>query len=341
MRLNDINIKERIQYYNVTGLSVTLMDNAQINMAESYGLLEAGTNRNVTNHSIFNACSISKFLTGMLVMIVTEQGLLDLDEDVNNRLKSWKVPVNEHTKNKKVTLRNLLSHQSGMIDPENSFSELNSFHEIPSMAKLLEGRTPYCNEPIKAKYEPESDFQYSDAGFCIIQQLIEDLTGKPFKEVMDERIFQPLNMNSSTYSAKKKADFSCGHNKKGEIVVGKYPIYPYPAASGLWTTPSDLATLVIELMNALKGESKIGLSASKAKEMISSQGCKEWTGLGVFLDGSETNLEISSLGWGEGFQCMMAAYPYLGTGFVIMTNTDLGVHQMKGIIGEVYHSLEF
>lgn len=130
-------------------------------------------------------------------------------------------------------------------------------------------------------------------------------------------------------------------NKNGAIVEGKYPIYPYPTASGLWTTPSDLATLVIELMNALKGESKIGLSASKAKEMINSQGCKEWTGLGVFLDGSEKNLEISSLGWGKGFQCMVTAYPYLGTGFVIMTNTDLGVNQMKGIIGEVYHSLEF
>lgn len=213
MRLIDININVRMQYYNVTGLSVTLIDNAQISMAESYGLLEAGTNRNVNNHSIFNACSISKFLTGMLIMIVTEQGLLDLDEDVNNRLKSWKVPVNELTKNKKVTLRNLLSHQSGMIDPENSFSEHNSFHEIPSMADLLEGRTPYCNEPMEAKYEPESDFQYSDAGFCIIQQLIEDLTGKPFKEVMDERIFQPLNMNSSTFPAKKRADFSCGQIK--------------------------------------------------------------------------------------------------------------------------------
>lgn len=73
--------------------------------------------------------------------------------------------------------------------------------------------------------------------------------------------------------------------------------------------------------------------------MITSQGCKEWTGLGVFLDGSQHELKISSLGWGVGFQCMMVAYPYLEKGAVIMTNTDLGVHQLKGIIGEIFNSL--
>jgi hypothetical protein len=141
-----------------------------------------------------------------------------------------------------------------------------------------------------------------------------------------------------TVSEEKSVNFSCGHKKSGELVNGKYTIYPFPAASGLWTTPSDLSILVIELIYSLKGNSKIGLSVSKAKEMINSQGCKEWTGLGVFLDDSKGKLEISSLGWGVGYQCMMVAYPYLETGLVIMTNTDLGVHQLKGIIGEVYDS---
>lgn len=211
------------------------------------------------------------------------------------------------------------------------------------MVELLEGRTPYCKERIEVKYEPDSDFQYSDAGFCIIQQLIEDVCGKPFEVLMDELIFEPLHMKNSTFEqitfTVSRGQFSCGHNKKGEVVSSEYPIYPYPAASGLWTTPTDLATLVIEVMNFLKGKSKMGLSESKAKELITSQGCKEWTGLGVFLDGSGQEIEFSSLGWGIGFQCMFVAYPYIETGVVMMTNTDLGVHQMKGIIGEIFASL--
>ncbi|MEK3977733.1 serine hydrolase domain-containing protein [Psychrobacillus sp. FSL K6-2836] len=343
MELKNINIKERMKYYNVSGLSVTLIENGQIQNTVNYGLLESGTTKYITNNSVFNACSISKYLTGMLVMKLTEQGLLDLDEDVNNRLISWKIPENDLTKNKSVTLRNLLSHQSGIIDPEGSFAELNLKLGMPSMVELLNGKTPYCKYPIEVKYEPVSEFHYSDAGFCIVQLLIEDITGKPYSQVMKEQIFEPLQMENSiletSISEMKREELSSGHNKNGELVEGKYPIYPYPAASGLWTTSLDLAQVVLELLNALRGESKIGISVSKAKEIITPQGGKSWTGLGVFLEDSEKGLEISLLGWGVGFQCMMVGSPNSAKGAVIMTNTELGVHQLDGIIGEIYHSI--
>ena len=318
MKLKKINIEEQMKYYNVLGLSIALLENGQISGTENYGLLEVESDRKVNENSIFSACSISKFLTGMLAMKLVEEGLLDLDEDVNKRLVSWKVPENDFTKNKKVTLRNLLSHQSGIKDPEDSFSELNSKIGIPSMVELLEGKTPYCKAPIDVKCEPESEFHYSDAGFCIIQQLIEDVTEKPFYQVMNEQIFKPLRMENSHFNTTMlevdRQNFSCGHNKNGELVDGKYPIYPYPAASGLWTTSLDLAGLVLELLNAVKGESKIGISERLAKEMITPQRGKSWTGLGMFLEGSEKELEITSLGWGVGFQCMMVAFSYLEKG---------------------------
>lgn len=175
---------------------------------------------------------------------------------------AWKVPENELMQNKKVTLRSLLSHQSGIKDPEGSFSELKSGTSIPSIVQLLEGKSPYCNETIEVKYEPDSEFHYSDANFCIIQQLIEDVTKKTFPELVDQLIFQPLEMENSkfltTNPAGKEKNISCGHNKYGKTVKEKYPIYPYPAASGLWTSSADLAQLPLELMNALKGEKQAG-----------------------------------------------------------------------------------
>ncbi|AWE07373.1 penicillin-binding protein [Lysinibacillus sp. 2017] len=343
MKLKNIDIDGQMKHYNVLGLSIALLENGQISGTENYGLLEAESDRKVNENSIFSACSISKFLTGILAIKLIEEGFIDLDEDINQRLKSWKVPENEFTKNKGVTLRNLLSHQSGIKDPEGSFSELNSEIGIPSMVELLEGKSPYCKAPIKVLCEPESEFHYSDAGYCVIQQLIEDVTDKPFYQVVNEFIFKPLGMGNSnlntTMLEKDKKQFSCGHNKEGELVEEKYPIYPYPAASGLWTTSLDLARLVLELLNALKGESKIGISERLAKEMITPQKGKSWTGLGVFLEGSEKQLEITSLGWGVGFQCMMVALPHMEKGAVIMTNADLGVHQMEGIIGEIYTML--
>ncbi|MGG1628666.1 serine hydrolase domain-containing protein [Rossellomorea sp. NRS-1567] len=333
MKPQMINIQKLMKEYGVTGLSMSVIEGGSISSTECFGLLEAGTGKRVGSDSIFSACSISKFLTSMLVMTLTEQGILNLDEDVNQTLTSWKVPL--HGYNGNVTLRNLLSHQSGVVDPEGSFNELDPKFGTPALVDLLQGKTAYCKVPIELKYEPESDFHYSDAGFCIIQLLIEDVTGKPFSEVMSEHLFQPIHMENSTFDPPSQ-NVSCGHTNEGKVVNDKHPIYPYPAASGLWTTPTDLALVVVELMHGLKGESKLKLSSSKAAEMIHPQGGKAWTGLGVFLDQTDKGIEISSLGWGVGFQCMMVAYPQLERGLVIMTNTDLGVHQLKGIIGDVY-----
>jgi CubicO group peptidase (beta-lactamase class C family) len=235
MELMNIDMVERMKHYHVTGLGITLIEDGEVHSTRSYGYLEAGSTRKVNENSSFSACSISKFLTSMLVMKLTEQGTLHLDEDVNNKLYSWKVPNQLFAK--PVTLRNLLSHQSGIIDPEGSFSELIQTSKFPTMIDLLNGKTPYCKEPIEVTYEPESEFHYSDAGYCVIQQLIEDVTEKTYSQVMNEQLFKPLKMDNSTFIEKlsdiKMIDFSCGHNKSGELVSDNYPIYPYPAASGL------------------------------------------------------------------------------------------------------------
>lgn len=59
----------------------------------------------------------------------------------------------------------------------------------------------------------------------------------------------------------------------------------------------------------------------------------------VFLDGSEKNVEVSSLGWDVSFQYMMVVYPYLEQRAIIKANTDQGVHQMKEIIGKMMKPL--
>ncbi|GKU77536.1 serine hydrolase [Paenibacillus sp. L3-i20] len=339
-----IDMNERLNHYNVAGLSIALINNRQVSKTEGFGIIEKGYINAVNEKSMFNACSISKFATSLLVLKLTEEGLLDLDEDINDRLHSWKLPDGPYYPGNPVTLRALLSHQSGVVDPAGSYYELDHTGYFPTMAELLDGSTSYCKEAATITYEPISDFQYSDTGFCMIQQLIEDVTREPFHLVMNKLIFEPLLLTNSIYqpsiSASNSTQFACGHSKDGHVVNSQHPIYPYDAACGLWSTPTDIALLVIEIMNALQGNSRIGLSVHTAKEWMSPQLGKAWTGLGIFLDNTEQALEVSSLGWGVGFQCMLVAYPHLGTGAVIMTNTDSAVHQLEGIIGELYQVLK-
>ncbi|CAM4287447.1 penicillin-binding protein [Bacillus manliponensis] len=335
---NTINISERMQHYKIPGLSIASFHNGRIETQE-FGVLEVGTNRKVDKQSIFSSCSISKLVASLIVLKLTRQGNLSLDENINNILTSWKVPPSDFTTRKHVTLRNLLSHQSGFIDPAGSFSEYTETLGIPSMIDLLEGKTPYCKKSIQVTYEPESEFHYSDINFCMIQQIIEDVTGQSFEKIVQDLIFDPLHMKNSYFPFHNLKgnynNFACGHDKKGHVINEKYPFYPYAAAAGIWTTPSDLASVVLEIINSLKGKSNLGYSEKLMREMITPQGCSPWTGLGVFLDNSNDNLEISSFGWGIGFQCMIVFYPHKETGVIIMTNADTGVHQIKGIIGEI------
>ncbi|PGU00301.1 MULTISPECIES: serine hydrolase [Bacillus cereus group] len=345
MNLKSNTIYEKMNQYSVAGLSLAVIRDGKLNEATAFGTLESGTTKTVTTDSIFNSCSISKFITTMLVLTLSDQEIVYLDEDVNDKLTSWNIPTNLFTSQKKITLRNLLIHQSGIIDPPNSFEHYTLSKGIPNMSKLLAGKTLYCPVALEVSYEPESEFHYSDANFCIIELLLEDITGKPFNFLLEEYIFQPLQLKNSTIFStediNKLDTFACGHNKNGTVTNEKYPFYPFAAASGIWTTPTDLAAIVIELIHSLHEKGKLKLSQKTVQDMISPQGCSKWTGLGVFLDDSDEDLQIYSLGWGVGFQCMMVCYPYRGNGAVIMTNTDLGVHQMEGIIGDVvnYSSL--
>lgn len=142
MNLKSNNIYEKMHQYSVAGLSLAVIRDGKLDETAAFGMLESGTNRTVTIDSIFNSCSISKFITTMLVMTLSDQEIVHLDEDVNDRLISWNIPTNLFTSQKKTTLRNLLSHQSGIIDPPNSFEHYTLAQGRPNIAELL-AITPY------------------------------------------------------------------------------------------------------------------------------------------------------------------------------------------------------
>ncbi|MBS2967935.1 beta-lactamase family protein [Metabacillus sp. KIGAM252] len=313
--------------YHIAGAGIALIQDGRISRKAGFGVLERGQEERVTADTVFNACSISKFAAAMLALRLVGEDILALDEDVNIRLKSWRVPSNGFTQ--PVTLRLLLSHQSGIKDPGGSFMELDFSRSAPSIIEILEGTTPYCPEPVNIKYEPGTEFHYSDAGFCVLEQLIHDVTGVTYEELLKSKVLNPLGMDGSTLNV-LGAHAAAGHDREGSLLEEKYPVYPYPAAAGLWSSAADLGKLFGELLDAMNARSKLGISQKLAEEMIRSQGCSPWTGLGVFVNGEE----ISSLGWGKGFQSMAVVYPRLGTGAIIMTNTDTGFHQRNGWIGE-------
>lgn len=336
--MDPMSVSERMDREGIPGLSIAFIEDGLISHRETWGKLAAGETEPVRMDTMFNACSISKFAASVLALVLVEECVLQLDEEANRRLISWKIPEHPQFRSGRVTLRKLLGHQAGFSDPDGSFPTLAKDRKAPSMAELLTGLTVYRQGPALLVAEPGSRFIYSDTGFCVMQLLIEDAAGEPFEKLMQKKIFEPLGMKNSRFVMDEsdiRAGSAAGHNRHGDRLASPYPIYPYAAAAGLWTTPTDLAMLAAELMASLQGKGMLGISPKTAKEMFAPQNGFKWAGLGVFMECQGGKLEISSLGWGSGFQCMMTVYPEKGIGAVCMMNMDPGVHQAESLLGYI------
>jgi CubicO group peptidase (beta-lactamase class C family) len=260
----------------------------------------------------------------MSVLRLVEQGKLKLDEDVNTKLISWKIPDQQFTAEKKVTVRGLLSHSAGVT--VHGFPGYGMDEPVPTLLEVLDGTKPANSAPIRVDIVPGSQLRYSGGGYCILQQLLIDISRESFPQVMQESVLARIGMGHSTYEQplpKKLWPLAAtGHKSDGQPVKGKWHTYPEMAPAGLWTTPTDLALFVIELQNSKAGKSNRVLSKTTVGQMLSKQ--IENAGLGLFLDGDGDSANFSHGGANEGFRCTLHAYSELGKGVVIMTNSDSG-----------------
>lgn len=296
------SIQERMKHLNIPGVSIAVVNGGRLEWARGYGQLAMGENSPVSTDSLFHACSMSKLVTTIAVLKLVQNDVLTLDEDINLKLNGWKMPDNALTQEHPVTLRHLLSHQGGVVDQDGSFGVYQAEDPYPQLHDILQGNTKYNTKPVHVEYLPESQFSYSDAGFCVIEQLIIDNTGKSLQEAVKELVFDPLGMKNSCFQpaieSMNAPHIAFGHNKQGNVVDERRPIYPYPAAAGVWSTPSDLSLLIIELHRSLEGTGKLQISSNLVQDMLTSQGVTDWAGLGAFLGGEEAQTRMMSLGWG-------------------------------------------
>jgi CubicO group peptidase (beta-lactamase class C family) len=317
-----IKLTDRMAALHVPGVSVAVIHAGKIEWARGFGVTRIGGSA-VTPETLFQAASISKPLTALAVLRLVESGKLNLDTDVNKYLQTWKVPENQFTAKNKVTLRELLSHTAGIT--VHGFAGYASGEQLPSVMQVLNGEKPANSPAIRVDVEPGSTWRYSGGGYVIVQQLLEDVTGKPFPRLMQEMVLGPIGMGHSTYEqplpTRRLVEAAIPYFQDGQPVPGGPHIYPEMAPAGLWTTPSDLARYALEVQKILAGESNGVLSVATARQMLA-PGMNHW-GLGPQTGGSKEHPYFTHEGENDGFACDLVAYDD-DDGAVIMTNGDNG-----------------
>lgn len=329
-----LSLSELMKTFNVPGLSIAVIENYKIVDVKAYGVIAPGSSTPVTTKTLFQAGSISKPVAATAALSLVEQGKLSLDENVNNKLTTWKVPENEFTQTEKVTLRRLMSHTAGLT--VHGFPGYDVDALVPSIVQVLNGERPANTDPIRVDIVPGTKSRYSGGGVTIEQLMMMDVTGKQFPALMRALVLDKIGMNDSSYEQPlppaRAAMTAGGAYGDGKPVHGKWHIYPEMAAAGLWTTPTDLAKFAIEVALSKHGKANHILSQKMTQEMLTP--VKDNVGLGLFME-KDTPGQFGHNGADEGFQALLTMNADTGNGVALMADSDNGISVMNYVLRRV------
>ncbi len=347
---NAINIKDvetpgmllsaEMAAHKVPGVSIAVIRDGKIAWAAGYGVVAIGGS-DVTDETMFEAASMSKPVTALGVLKLAQEKNIDLDANVNLYLKRWKLPSNEFTADHKVTVRELLSHTSGIGTHPGGVYDPSQ--PLPTLLQALNGEKPAKTAPVRVEAVPGTRFAYSNGGYLILQMVIEDVSGETFAAYMEKNILKPLSMKHSTFEAPLPDRFipsaATAYSGDGTKPIPPPQFYePNLAAGGLWTTPIDLAKLLLELQKEYAGTSSRILNEKMARLMLTPgmgpSPTLHW-GLGVEVGGDSDNPYLEQEG-SAFFQDDMVAYVH-GSGVVVMTSGGDGQTLAAEVVRSVSH----
>jgi CubicO group peptidase (beta-lactamase class C family) len=249
-----------MRYGHFPGLSACIINNDEVVWSDGFGYCDKENNIAATDETVYQIASITKTVTGTALMQLFDLGYFELDDDVNSYL-----PFelrNPNFPEVSITYRMLLSHSSSLIDT-NNYWDIDFYIEGPPFDGypepwLKDYLTPNGSnyDPLiwNDEYAPGEKSYYANINFDIIAYLIEIISGEPFYEYCENHIFEPLDMDKSSF---RLTDYESDevaipyyynpyiriHLRSQNLVFIHYP------AGGLFTTVLDLSHFLIAHMN--------------------------------------------------------------------------------------------
>jgi CubicO group peptidase (beta-lactamase class C family) len=340
-RLREPLIADRMELYNVPGVSVAVVDEGMVAWARGYGVREADTPDLVTPETLFRCCSISKMVAALGALRLIAEGRIGLDDDVNDHLRSWRVPKTGDWQ-PRVTLRHLLSHTAG-ISLHGGAGGYPRDATCPTLLQVLNGERPAVTAPVTVTMVPGLTYRYSPAGYDIVQQLVEDLTGMPFETAMRDMVLDPLQMSHSTF-AQPLPEELWDRAASAHLTLQRVPepdrwsVEPEQACGGLWTTAADLCQVILELQRCAACERGKVITVEIARQMLTLHTDNWNCGLGTYLfnDADPETRYFNHTGAHLGWKASLLGYERGGKGAVVLVNNGYtGTMLIRELLGAI------
>jgi CubicO group peptidase (beta-lactamase class C family) len=320
----------------VTGVGIAILTGGTIAYLKAYGIRDKEKNLPLTTDSVMSAASFTKVAFAYLAMQLVDDGSLSLDKPVYEYLPK-PLPEYENYKDlagdpryKKITARMLLSHTSG----------------LPNWRWFSDEKT------LRIYFEPGSRFAYSGEGIALLQLVVESVTKRGLKELMDDHVFGPLGMSrtSMVWESRFDENYANGYDEEGKS-LGSQRRTKAGAAGSMLTTVSDFARFMQAVLNGT------GLRRETRELMLSPQvrisTLHEFPTPSTETTNQNDGIRLSyGLGWGlywtpygkaffkeghdDGWRNYTVCFDEKKMGIVIMTNNSNGA----GIYKELLENLQ-
>ena len=325
----DAKISALMKEANVQGMAVTIFNNNEAVYKKTFGYKNLQTKEAIKGSSNIYGASLSKVVFAVLVMKLVEERVIDLDKPLQDYLPK---PIYEYVPTKK--------WHDNYTDLKN-----DSLYKKITARMCLDHTTGFNNwrwyEPdqkLRVRFQPGTKYSYSGEGLVYLQVVLEHMTGKSLEELMQQKIFGPLNMTMSSYTWQPKfeKDYCVGHNSLGELYE-KDKDNDARSASTLETTLDDytLFTKAVLTNSVLKPSStkemfnpQIGIRTIQQfgplslKDSTLNDPIQLSYGLGWVLLQSPYGTGAFKEGHGDGFQHYTILFPEKKTGIILMSNSD-------------------
>jgi CubicO group peptidase (beta-lactamase class C family) len=322
--------------YGLAGVTFSFIQNNELVLTRGFGYSNLSTRELVDpDESIFRVGSISKTFTAIAALQLVEDGILDLDTDINDYLTTFQIPK---TFRNPITLRHLLTHTAGF--EESSFISIyNSTEYLPTLEEV-------CRTGIPDRFSPPGIIpSYSNYGYTLIGYLIELLIGVDFNTYIETEIFQPLGMNHSTFDepvpVELEDNMSASYYSIYENETDPYFLSISPAAS-CGSTALDISNLMIALLDNGHFNGTQILQNETVQMMLDDQFIPHpnLQSIGFGLYEMDLN-EIHVIGHGGDvpeFHSLMALFPEEDFGFFISYNSYWGVYAREHFLASFLES---
>ena len=306
----------------VPSMSVAVVQSGTV-VAAARGLADAQAKRPATPDTLYQAASISKFLAALTAVGLAQRGRVSLDGDVATYLARWRLPTLPPGSVAPVTLRRLFGMTAGCNI--HGYSGYAPGDPLPGEVAILDGSPPSNALPVRVVTPPGRARAYSGGGCQVAQLALEDATGMDLAALAAVEVFEPLSMGRTGFlqppSEPGSQEFAVAHDVRGAPLPGRWRVYPELAAAGAWSTPTDLAAIVVALTQAARGDATAPFGTDALKTIFTSV---DGLGYGFGIALSSSRRIAMKRGNNAGFRGALVASPWTGQGAVVMTNGDAG-----------------